>query len=150
MNLIRSIIAPLALVCGQTMAQFDGMMGFDAPSTMSVTSAASVQSYQPGKSFYVALKGEISSPWHAYWQNPGTVGEAMSAEISAPEGFTVKERDGEYYPQEEDSRFASTASLAERLQAATFATNSVSHHEDEVPISRYAILFHHVFLSPSV
>ena len=90
MNLIRSIIAPLALVCGQALAQFDGMMGFDAPSTMSVTSAASVQSYQPGKPFYVALKGDISAPWHAYWQNPGTVGEAMSAEISAPEGFTVK------------------------------------------------------------
>ena len=90
MNLIRSIIVSLALVCGQTLAQFDGMMGFDAPSTLSVSSAASVQSYQPGKPFYVALKGDISAPWHAYWQNPGTVGESMSAELTAPEGFTVK------------------------------------------------------------
>ena len=90
MNLIRSIIVSLALVCGQALAQFDGMMGFDAPSTLSVTSAASVQSYQAGKPFYVALKGDISAPWHAYWQNPGTVGESMSAELIAPEGFTVK------------------------------------------------------------
>ena len=90
MNLIRSIIVSLALVCGQALAQFDGMMGFDAPSTLSVTSAASVQSYQAGKPFYVALKGDISTPWHAYWQNPGTVGESMSAELIAPEGFTVK------------------------------------------------------------
>lgn len=90
MNLIRSIIVSLALVCGQTLAQFDGMMGFDAPSTLSVSSAASVQSYQPGKPFYVALKGDITAPWHAYWKNPGTVGESMSAELTAPEGFTVK------------------------------------------------------------
>ena len=90
MNLIRSIIVSLALVCGQALAQFDGMMGFDAPSTLSVSSVASVQSYQSGKPFYVALKGDISAPWHAYWQNPGTVGESMSAELSAPEGFTVK------------------------------------------------------------
>lgn len=90
MNLIRSIIVSLALVCGQALAQFDGMMGFDAPSTLSVSSVASVQSYQSGKPFYVALKGDITAPWHAYWQNPGTVGEPMSAELSVPEGFTVK------------------------------------------------------------
>ena len=90
MNLFRSITVSLALVCGQALAQFDGMMGFDAPSTMSVSSAASVQTYQAGKPFYVALKGDITAPWHAYWQNPGTVGEPMTAELVAPEGFTVK------------------------------------------------------------
>lgn len=90
MNLIRSIAVSLALCCGQALAQFDGMMGFDAPSTMSVSSAASVQSYQAGKPFYVALKADITAPWHAYWQNPGTVGESMSAELTVPAGFTVK------------------------------------------------------------
>ena len=90
MNLIRSTIVSLALVCGQALAQFDGMMGFDVPSTLSVSSVASVQSYQSGKPFYVALKGDITAPWHAYWQNPGTVGEAMIAQLNAPEGFTVK------------------------------------------------------------
>ncbi len=92
MNLIRSIAVSLALCCGQALAQFDGMMmgGFDAPSTMSVNSAASVQSYQAGKPFYVALKADIQSPWHAYWENPGTVGESMTAELTAPAGFTVK------------------------------------------------------------
>ncbi len=59
------------------------------PSTMSTSATASVQSYQPGKSFYIALKADYTAPWHAYWRNPGTVGEAMTAELAAPAGFTV-------------------------------------------------------------
>ena len=90
MNLIRSFVLAVLAGSGLSMAQFNGMMGFEAPSTISVSSAASVQSYQPGKPFYVALKGEITPPWHAYWQNPGTVGEPMSADIAVPAGFTVK------------------------------------------------------------
>ena len=88
MNLIRSFVLAVLACCGQSMAQFDFMGGL--PSTLSVSSTASVQSYQAGKPFYVALKGDISAPWHAYWQNPGTVGEPMTATISAPEGFSVK------------------------------------------------------------
>ncbi len=90
MNLIRSIVLALLACCGQSMANLDFMVGMDTPSTMSVSSVSSVQSYQPGKAFYVALKADIESPWHAYWQNPGTVGEAMTAELTAPAGFTVK------------------------------------------------------------
>ena len=89
MNLIRSFVLAVLACCGQSMAQFD-FMGGGMPSTLSVSSTASVQSYQAGKPFYVALKGEISAPWHAYWQNPGTVGESMTATISAPEGFSIK------------------------------------------------------------
>ena len=88
MNLIRSFVLAVLACCGQSMAQLDFMGGM--PSTLSVSSTASVQSYQAGKPFYVALKGEISAPWHAYWQNPGTVGESMTATISAPEGFSIK------------------------------------------------------------
>ena len=89
MNLIRSFVLAVLACCGQSMAQFD-FMGGGMPSTLSVSSTASVQSYQAGKPFYVALKGDISAPWHAYWQNPGTVGEPMTATISAPEGFSIK------------------------------------------------------------
>ena len=89
MNLIRSFVLAVLACCGQSMAQFD-FMGGGMPSTLSVSTTASVQSYQAGKPFYVALKGEISAPWHAYWQNPGTVGEPMTATISAPEGFSIK------------------------------------------------------------
>ena len=88
MNLLRSFVLAVLTCCGQSMAQLDFMGGM--PSTLSVSSTASVQSYQAGKPFYVALKGEISAPWHAYWQNPGTVGESMTATISAPEGFSIK------------------------------------------------------------
>ena len=89
MNLLRSFVLAVLACCGQSMAQFD-FMGGGMPSTLSVSSTASVQSYQAGKPFYVALKGDISAPWHAYWQNPGTVGEPMTATISAPEGFSIK------------------------------------------------------------
>ena len=88
MNLIRSFVLAVLACCGQSMAQLDFMGGM--PSTLSVSSTASVQSYQAGKPFYVALKGEISAPRHAYWQNPGTVGESMTATISAPEGFSIQ------------------------------------------------------------
>lgn len=88
MNLIRSFVLAVLACCGQSMAQLDFMGGL--PSTLSVSSTASVQSYEAGKPFYVALRGDISAPWHAYWQNPGTVGEPMTATISAPDGFSIK------------------------------------------------------------
>ena len=88
MNLIRSFVLAVLACSGLSMAQLDFMGGL--PSTLSVSSTASVQSYEAGKPFYVALRGDISAPWHAYWQNPGTVGEPMTATISAPDGFSIK------------------------------------------------------------
>ena len=90
MNILRTLATTVLLCCELCYAQFDGMMGFDAPATMSVTQAPSVQNYQPGKPFYLAMKASFTAPWHAYWKNPGTVGEAMSAELTAPAGFEVK------------------------------------------------------------
>jgi len=68
---------------------FGGMMGGQNP-TFSVTAKASVNSYKAGTPFYVALLGEIPQPWHAYYRNPATVGEAMTAELIAPVGFKVE------------------------------------------------------------
>ncbi len=91
MNIFRSLALGLALCCGQSLAQFgEMMMGMEGEPTMSVASSASVQSYQAGKPFYLALKADFTAPWHAYWRNPGTVGESMTAELKAPAGFTVK------------------------------------------------------------
>lgn len=92
MNILRSILLAFVFCCSQSLAQFEAMMmGLDEmPGTMSVSSAASVQSYQQGKPFYVALKADFTKPWHAYWQNPATVGEPMTAELTAPAGFAVK------------------------------------------------------------
>lgn len=56
----------------------------------SVTAKASVGSYKPGEPFYIALKADISQPWHAYFRNPATIGEPMTATLAAPEGFTVE------------------------------------------------------------
>ena len=91
MSILRCILLALLFCCGQNFAQYeDMMMGFNMPSTMSVAASSSVQSYQQGTPFYVALKADFTEPWHAYWQNPATVGEAMTAELTAPEGFSIK------------------------------------------------------------
>lgn len=55
-----------------------------------VQSSASVSAYEVGKSFDVALQGHITPPWHAYYRNPGTVGQAATATLQAPAGFQVE------------------------------------------------------------
>lgn len=68
-----------------------GIPGMSAASQISASASASVQSYAAGKPFWIALEVSITPPWHAYYhRNPGTVGEGMTAELQAPEGFTVK------------------------------------------------------------
>lgn len=90
MSILRTLATSILLCCGLCHAQFDDMMGFGAASTMNVSQTPSVQSYQPGKPFYLALHANFTAPWHAYWKNPGTVGECMTAELTAPAGFEVK------------------------------------------------------------
>ena len=68
---------------------FGGMDG-NQGSTFSVTAKASVTSYKSGSAFYIALQGDIPQPWHAYFRNPATVGEPMTAELTAPAGFKVE------------------------------------------------------------
>lgn len=57
---------------------------------LNLKARASVAAYAPGESFYVAARGEIPAPWHAYYRNPGSVGLGMTAQLSAPEGFEVQ------------------------------------------------------------
>lgn len=77
-------------------ADLAGVMGMPgmpgavpAAGKLTVKGAANVQSYKEGTPFLIALNGEVESPWHAYWKNPGTVGEPMEAKLDAPEGFEV-------------------------------------------------------------
>lgn len=95
MNVVRFLSMAAALLGGVVHAQTESLpFGFGAGSqqapSMSVSMGASVSSYKPGETFYVALRADIPSPWHAYFRNPATVGEPMEAALTAPEGFTVE------------------------------------------------------------
>lgn len=70
-----------------------GMMQLFAQSDMPQLTAeakASVSAYAPGQSFELAIQADIPAPWHAYWRNPATVGEALQVELQAPDGFSVE------------------------------------------------------------
>lgn len=46
---------------------------------------------QPGVSFSVALRQEITPGWHTYWRNPGDTGLATNVTWQLPAGFTASE-----------------------------------------------------------
>lgn len=95
MNIVRFLTMAAALLTGTAQAQFGGLpfgpgaAAQQAP-TFTVSAKASVSSYKAGEAFYIALQGDIPQPWHAYFRNPATVGEPMTAELTAPAGFTVE------------------------------------------------------------
>lgn len=62
----------------------------DAAPQHAVTAKASVTAYAPGKTFDIAMQADMPAPWHAYYRNPGCAGIGMSAQLTAPEGFTVE------------------------------------------------------------
>ncbi|MDD6813973.1 MAG: thioredoxin family protein [Akkermansia muciniphila] len=89
------------------LASLAGMVGAEVPSLglsalspvggaaesapqMSVQAAASVSSYRAGEPFLVALRGQTSGTWHAYYKNPGLPGEAPEPTLQAPAGFKVE------------------------------------------------------------
>ena len=105
---------------------------------MKLSGTASVVSYKIGEPFYLMVKGKATDGWHAYFRNPGTVGEPMSVELHAPAGF---EMEGPYWaaPERHESAFGSVAySYAHPIivwkitpgtaapQQATFTVNSTA------------------------
>ena len=52
---------------------------------------AGVSSYQPGKSFPVAVRLTVDPGWHTYWINPGVGGMPVKATWTLPEGWTAGE-----------------------------------------------------------
>lgn len=57
---------------------------------LTVSGIASTNAYEVGKPFEIALQGQAPATWHAYYRNPGTVGESMKAYLQAPPGFCVE------------------------------------------------------------
>ena len=95
MNIAQFLTMAAAMLAGTVQAQFGGLpfgptAGAQQAPLFSISAKASVSSYKPGESFLIALKGDIPQPWHAYFRNPATVGEPMTAELRAPEGFKVE------------------------------------------------------------
>lgn len=90
MSTLRCVLLALLFLCGWAQAQFPLMPGGETPSYVTVSAEASVKSYRQGEPFLLALHGDICPSWHAYFRNPGTVGEAMTASLEAPAGFRVE------------------------------------------------------------
>ncbi len=89
MKFFRNLLLATAALVGSASAQFGF---FEAPQQqlVSTSAQASVSSYEQDKPFFIALTADISTPWHAYYRNPATVGMAPSVSLSAPEGFKVE------------------------------------------------------------
>ena len=62
----------------------------DSDSYYTITAKASVTGYKAGEPFYIALNGKVADTYHAYWRNPGSVGEPITATLTAPGGFKVE------------------------------------------------------------
>lgn len=90
MSTLRCVLLSWLFLCGWVQAQFSLIPGGEASSYMTVSAESSVKSYRQGESFLLALRGDIRPGWHAYFRNPGTVGEAMTASLEAPDGFRVE------------------------------------------------------------
>ncbi len=91
MRILTTLLLACAAYISTASAQFD--FGFDAvPKQKLVTTAASAStgSYKEGESFLIAFKGDIATPWHAYYRNPATVGMPLEATLKAPDGFKVE------------------------------------------------------------
>ncbi len=105
MKTLRLFFASLLATAGLCSAQLpEGIMGDDSAGTaigalfsgqqptgpeMKLSASASVASYKAGESFYLMVRGEATPTWHAYFRNPGTVGEPMTVEMHAPAGFEL-------------------------------------------------------------
>ena len=90
MSILRCVTLSVLFLCGMVQAQFSFMPGAPKPSYITLTAESDVRDYRAGESFLLALKGKITPGWHAYFRNPGTVGEAMTADLQAPAGFRVE------------------------------------------------------------
>ncbi len=95
MRILTSLLIACAGLFSVASAQFDGfgfgMPGQEQQQQLVATSAtASVDSYKEGSPFFIAFKGDITAPWHAYYRNPATVGMPLEATLAAPAGFKVE------------------------------------------------------------
>ncbi len=152
MRTLRLFFVSLLATAGLCSAQLpEGITGDDTAGTaigailcgqqpgspeMKLSASASVASYKAGESFYLMVRGEATPTWHAYFRNPGTVGEPMTVEMHAPAGF---ELEGPFWsaPERHVSSYGSVAysyekpiivwkvtPKADAPQSATFSVTS--------------------------
>ncbi len=90
--MLHSFLLACAGLASVAAAQMD--FGFGMPmqqqKLVATSASSSAESYKEGKTFYISFKGDITSPWHAYYRNPATVGMPLEATLKAPEGFKVE------------------------------------------------------------
>ncbi len=90
MKLVRSFLLAAAALSNMAQGQFALDFGAPQEKLVTPTAQASVTSYSEGSSFYIAFTADITTPWHAYYRNPATVGMPMEVTLDAPEGFEVQ------------------------------------------------------------
>lgn len=84
--LLLFLLAPIAH------AQLFGLNNFGGEEKhVQVELVSSVETIQPGVSFWVALKLDHEEHWHTYWNNPGEAGFPTTIEWNLPEGFLASE-----------------------------------------------------------
>lgn len=87
--------APLALGAAQDPFAMPGEEGFAPALTQSgdelvrMTLVADRAAIRPGESFALGVHLSIERGWHVYWTNPGDSGQAVEAELRAPDGLTL-------------------------------------------------------------
>ena len=85
---VRLILAATLVAAGATAS-----LAAPAPASplVRVELLAETQSIAAGRTFWVALRQEITPGWHTYWMNPGDAGEPPRIEWTLPAGFTAGE-----------------------------------------------------------
>jgi thiol:disulfide interchange protein len=53
-----------------------------------VTIISNDDAIEPGKSFYLGLRFQLTQGWHVYWLNPGDAGQPPALHLQAPNGVT--------------------------------------------------------------
>ncbi len=93
MSILRGLFLSGACLMSVALGQW-GLEGFgmaeEQEKLVTTSAAASVEAYKEGEPFFIALKGDITHPWHAYYRNPATVGMPIEATVQAPAGFKVE------------------------------------------------------------
>jgi len=86
--IVRLILAAALVAAGATAA-----LATPAPASplVRVELLAETQSIAAGRTFWIALRQEITPGWHTYWMNPGDAGEPPRIEWTLPAGFTAGE-----------------------------------------------------------
>jgi thiol:disulfide interchange protein len=63
----------------------------DAAPLVRVELLSETRSVEPGATFWVGLRQQITPGWHTYWSNPGDSGEPPRLEWTLPDGFVAGE-----------------------------------------------------------